>query len=280
MESQEAGEDYKKQMNHVNTNLKQVYAEYKTMFDLYEDNEENRCTYTKNIVLSSIKTFNTLYSMENRLLEVTSLPSLIYQDPADKFKDIESRIAGKSNMFQQLTTLSAPLGKLFKDQPLEEYLTYEAKKKNDELVSIKNSENDDYLVITASSGERDLQFLIDFLKKFQGREFGRRSISSTASDSDLETSMEESKKEDQKKEEPKKEENVGKEAKEEKPVDSDDKRLTELITNPLNRKFILETLGTNKDQIQGANEIKLASKVFDQLVDLLVKMLEGKVQIK
>jgi hypothetical protein len=78
MESQEAGEDYKKQMNHVNTNLKQVYAEYKTMFDLYEDNEENRCTYTKNIVLSSIKTFNTLYSMENRLLEVTSLPSLIY----------------------------------------------------------------------------------------------------------------------------------------------------------------------------------------------------------
>jgi hypothetical protein len=99
-------------------------------------------------------------------------------------------------MFQQLTTLSAPLGKLFKDQPLEEYLTYEAKKKNDELVSIKNSENDDYLVITASSGERDLQFLIDFLKKFQGREFGRRSISSTASDSDLETSMEESKKED------------------------------------------------------------------------------------
>lgn len=126
----------------------------------------------------------------------------------------------------------------------------------------KVSEADDYAIVYSSGGEKDLQYLIDYSKKFQARDLMRRSI---GSDSDS-MSIGSAASEEVKKEETEASENEN---------DDEDKRLWAILENPANRKFFLENLAKVKEPILNNTEVKLAVKTFDQLVNVLVKLLES-----
>jgi hypothetical protein len=123
------------------------------------------------------------------------------------------------------------------------------------------SDTDDYAIIYSSGGEKDVQYIMDFCKKFQPRDLARRSIGAS-SDSDT-MSIGSSASEE------------GKRQEEEHENEDEDKKLWAILENPANRKLFLDTLGKAKEPILNNTEIKLAPKTFEILVNTLVKLLES-----
>lgn len=62
----------------------------------------------------------------------------------------------------------------------------------------------------------------------------------------------------------------------EKPQDDEEKKMTNVLKNPVNRKFALENLIKIKSDIkEDRGQVKLPAKVFDQLSEFSLKLLKS-----
>jgi len=122
IEAQEAGNHYRKHIEILNAAVKKMYAEYKEPFKVFDENEESRVAFTRNTIINLLKFFNSFYSnKETNILE----------NPEDKFKEFDEKMGTTKVDSFKLATMGA-LEEVLKNQPLEEYLSFEAKKKADE----------------------------------------------------------------------------------------------------------------------------------------------------
>lgn len=117
-----------------------MYSDFSSVFQAYDENEESRSFFTQNTFSNLIKFLNNFNSKsKNEPTEVLNINSieLIFQGLEEKLKEFNQKYkmmrknSEIKDSFQTLT--SGNLNEVIKKQPLETFLSYEAKKKMDEL---------------------------------------------------------------------------------------------------------------------------------------------------
>lgn len=99
------------------------------MFQAYDENEESRSFFTQNTISNLIKFFNNFNSKSRN--EPTEALEDKLKEFNQKYKMMRKNSGVKLDSFQTLT--SGKLNEVLNKQPVETFLSYEAKKKMDEL---------------------------------------------------------------------------------------------------------------------------------------------------
>jgi len=253
-EVQDAGNLYNKELNNLNQLWKNLYTSFPSVFRLYDDSEENRCYFTQNTISNLIKFFNGFH-LKTRTESHQILEEKLKEFDA-KFKSKDYNKNLKRNSFQTLT--SGSLDEILQKQPLESYLSYDAKKTMDEIAIMEYIEQEEYTIIYGSSNGSDLQFIMGFAKNFLSKT-QKTSDDLTSSDLSTSASLEESAKE---------------EIKLEVPLTLENKvKLDEILLVPANRKYLLENLGKRRKLRKNIVEVRLLPKLFDLLNHYLDQVL-------
>lgn len=253
-EVQDAGNLYNKELNNLNQLWKNLYTSFPSVFRLYDDSEENRCYFTQNTISNLIKFFNGFH-LKTRTESHQILEEKLKEFDA-KFKSKDYNKNLKRNSFQTLT--SGSLDEILQKQPLESYLSYDAKKTMDEIAIMEYIEQEEYTIIYGSSNGSDLQFIMGFAKNFLSKT-QKTSDDLTSSDLSISASLEESAKE---------------EIKLEVPLTLENKvKLDEILLVPANRKYLLENLGKRRKLRKNIVEVRLIPKLFDLLNHYLDQVL-------
>jgi len=130
--------------------------------------------------------------------------------------------------------------------------------------SSKFIEKEEYTVVYGASNELDLQFIMNYIKNFAPKNQVFESTPTLLSaELNLSTSSTESSREkvDSRIKLPLNEE--------------DDFKLKEILTNPANRKFLLESLNKQRDVVLNSSQIRLSQKHFNILKECLNNIVHG-----
>jgi len=263
MEAQESGQIYRNQLNTTNQLWKKLYAEYKPAFKVYDENEDSKAYYNRNIIMRLVKRLEDFYSKPEEQSE---------DNLEEKFMELDEKSVTKADTFQVLT-----LGKLddtLQAQPEEEFVSYEAKRKMDEANVLKALEEDEYTIISGGAEETNKQFIHDYARVYQPKRANLSLSASVASTTDQNESVasEDSALKEQKESQeiPASPDVVSK------GVDREEKhkKMLTLLGNAPSRKVLIDSLVKQRDPVKDNFEIKLSPKVYDQLQDLLVKVLK------
>lgn len=123
IEAQEAGNLYRQHLKTANQNLEILYMTYEPVFNLYDELEIQRINKTKDAINNLVKEFS--------LLRYSNNETLVKEDAEQKLKEIDEKTNIKFNSLEFFTNNS--LTEVLKSKPMEEFLSFEAKKKIDDL---------------------------------------------------------------------------------------------------------------------------------------------------
>ena len=99
-----------------------MFSDFRGPFKAFDENEDNRIAFTRNSITNLLKFMYSFYSTKENLL---------FENPEDKCKEFSSKPIDKFDSFKLITLGS--LDEILQNKPSEEYFSWEAKKKQDEI---------------------------------------------------------------------------------------------------------------------------------------------------
>lgn len=179
--------------------------------------------------------------------------------------ELDEKNVTKAETFQVLT-----LGKLddiLQNQPEEEFVSYEAKRKIDEANVLKSMEEDEYTIISGGAEETNKQFIHDYAKVYQPKRANLNVSAASTTDQNESSASEDTALKESAEAQPKENKTLDREEKH--------KKMVTLLGNGPSRRVLIDSLVKQRDPVKDNFEIKLSPKVYDQLQDLLLKVLKG-----
>ncbi len=178
--------------------------------------------------------------------------------------ELDEKNVTKAETFQVLT-----LGKLddiLQNQPEEDFVSYEAKRKIDEANVLKSMEEDEYTIISGGAEESNKQFITDYAKVYQPKRANLNVSAASTTDQNESSASEDAALKEPAEAQPKENKTLDREEKH--------KKMVTLLGNGPSRRVLIDSLVKQRDPVKDNFEIKLSPKVYDQLQDLLLKVLK------
>jgi len=265
-EADEAERIYKEQIERSNTYWNNIYGTYKKTFDVYTESEDRKFQFTKETFLKIIKTVDLLYSKDF----IRTNPQVL----ETQLQEFQDKVGKSVDNFQALT--EGRLNDVLESKPEETFFPYEAKKKIEEVIIVRNEGDQGYLALYNATSESDLYYILDFVYSFLPKEMKKQKPAHTTwvrsatnpglavpaqgfSNPFLKFSNQD-----------------GRTERIPFPIsEENEEKIWHILSNQANRRFLVDCFSKQKGAMTNKFRLRLKQDAFNYLANFLIKLTGG-----